>query len=132
MKEPKLLVNAMITPDGTFLDSRHRHDYKTHFDSVTKCEYTVDGGLDYVRRSTHPPEFAPKSIVLYSNSDHEDLREYFTWGTHGINGDQPKKLVKLKHLDKEHIEAILETQTQISDAVYQLLLNELLWRETKE
>lgn len=36
MNEPKLLANRIITPDGTMLQSKHRHDYVTHIDANGK------------------------------------------------------------------------------------------------
>ena len=132
MKEPQLLVNAMITPDGTFLESVHRHDYKSHLDSVTGFTYMVDGGLDYIRHSKHPPEFAPEYVVLYSDSNHKDLREYFRWGTYGPNGDQPKKLVQLRDLEEDHIKAIINTQKHLDPDFRRVFFNELLWRGSEE
>ena len=31
----RLIRNALQTPDGTVLESYHRHDYKTHLDGIT-------------------------------------------------------------------------------------------------
>ena len=39
-----LVRNAMRTPDGTIIRSRHRHDYVTHKDA-NGSEYMLDGGL---------------------------------------------------------------------------------------
>ena len=37
----------------------------------------------------------------------EQLREEFTWGTYGINGDQPLQRIKLKQMSDDHIRAII-------------------------
>ena len=38
-----ILSNRLKTPDGTILESLHRHDYVTHTDANGK-EYMLDGG----------------------------------------------------------------------------------------
>ena len=50
MMNEKYLANRIRTPDGTILESMHRHDYVTYIDANGK-EYMVDGGLDYLRRN---------------------------------------------------------------------------------
>jgi hypothetical protein len=51
----KILSNRMRTPDGTILESKHRHDYVTHLDANGN-EYMLDGGLAYVRCSAYGDE----------------------------------------------------------------------------
>ena len=41
-------------------------------------------------------------------------REYMIWGTRGKDGKSPLEFKPIKDLSTDHIEAILETQTQIS------------------
>ena len=99
-----LIKNAMQTPDGTILDSTHRHDYKTHTDANGKT-YMVDGGLDYVRRSAHGDE---EDLCLYDDAPHIIQASVLEWGTYGINGDQPLKYVTIAEMDTAHLEAVLE------------------------
>jgi hypothetical protein len=125
-EEPKLLTNAIRTPDGTILESRGRHDYRTYTDANGKT-YMVDGGLDYQRRNLHRD--APYIEISVDTSDpHGVIRECFTWGTYGINGDQPIKYVALKDLEVSHIEAILETQSQLREHMRQMFKDELVYR----
>jgi hypothetical protein len=51
----KLIKNCLETPDGTILQSRHRHDYHEYTDANGK-NYMIDGGLSYVRCSAHGDE----------------------------------------------------------------------------
>ncbi len=48
--EKRLIYNSIITPDGTVLVSRHRHDYNSHLDK-NGLTYSIDGGTDYTRTS---------------------------------------------------------------------------------
>lgn len=101
----ELLVNAITTPDGTYLESRNLHDLVGYMDDNGEY-YFVDGGPYYLRRSSNV-EPATCSCV-YSNDPHEEVREAIKWGTYGIDGDQPKKLVALKALTPDHIFNIIE------------------------
>ena len=122
----KYVSNRIRTPDGTILESMHRHDYVTYIDANGK-EYMVDGGLDYLRRNVH--DDAPyDELSLVSTDEHSVVREVFKWGTYGIDGKQKLKYVILKDMSWDHIEAILETQTQLRDHVRQVFVNELDYR----
>lgn len=59
----------------------------------------------------------------------EDIRRKLTWGTFGKSGKDPLKYVPLCDLTTEHIEAILATQTHISDDVARVLYMELGFRQ---
>ena len=102
----ELLVNAITTPDGTYLESRHRHDYQKYEDTVSGELYVIDGGLEYTRRSVNKNPAICSCV--YSNDPHEVIREAFKWGTYGRDADQPMKLVLLKDLTPDHIFNIIE------------------------
>ncbi len=101
--EVKLIRNAIQTPDGTIIESRSRHDYVTHTDANGK-EYMVDGGLDYIRRSANGDEI---DMSLYNDQPHEVQRDVLTWGTYGINGDQPLQYKTIADMDTGHLEAVV-------------------------
>ena len=108
LSEEKIVANRIRTPDGTILESKHRHDYVTYTDANGK-EYMVDGGTDYLRRIVH--DDAPyEELSVYADAPHAVIREVFKWGTRGKDGKQPLKFVVLKDMTTDHIEAILETQ----------------------
>lgn len=122
-----LLVNAIITPDGTVLQSTHRHDYVSHQDSNGETYY-LDGGLDYIRRSVNIERAT--DLSLYDSDPHESLREWFCWGTRGVSGNEPQTWVKLKNLSDQHIQAIIDTQHHIGKPVKKLLKDEITYRAT--
>lgn len=120
----KLLCNAIRTPDGTILESTHRHDYKTYTDANGK-EYMIDGGLDYVRCSVHEDQ---EWAGVYDDDDFAEIRLRFKWGTRGKNGDQPLKWKPLYMLENDHIRAIVETQTHLPEHIRKQFNEELKWR----
>jgi hypothetical protein len=126
MSEARIVANRIRTPDGTILESRHRHDYVTYVDANGK-EYMVDGGLDYLRRNVH--DDAPyEELSVYDDAPYALIREVFKWGTRGKGGRQPLTFVPLKDLTNDHIEAILETQIHISERIRKLFISELTFR----
>ena len=122
----QLVCNRIRTPDGTILQSYNRHDCKVHKDAVTGETYMIDGGLDYHRSYVNEVRATP--LMVYADDKHEDIREGFCWGTRGIDGKDPVKYVPLKDLTAEHINAILETQYQITDWLRRMFQNELEYR----
>lgn len=126
-KTMNLIYNALRTPDGTVLTSRHRHDYVTHIDKNGK-EYMIDGGLDYVRSSANGDE---EYLTVTIGADHSVCREACEWGTYGINGDQPLSYIKLCDMDTAHIEAVLENvNDRIRPSIKEMMKEELQFRNT--
>lgn len=100
-----LVYNAIKTPDGTILVSRHRHDYVTHQDKVTGETYMLDGGQDYRRMSVN--EIPAEDCSKYLEDGIEAFRDLVTWGSRGLNGDGPIKFLKLSELSDSHLAAII-------------------------
>lgn len=124
-----ILVNMIRTPDGTILQSRHRHDYVTYTDK-NGLQYMVDGGLDYLRRNVHH-EHPYEELSLYEEDPIEIIRERFDWGTYGKDGKQPFTRILLKDMTEEHIQAILETQ-RLLVSVQNMFHRELIYRKENE
>ena len=99
----RLIRNAIQTPDGTILESKHRHDYRSHNDANGKT-YMIDGGLEYVRCSVHNDQI---SLALYDTEPHSIQAQYLTWGSFGIRGDQPRRDIPIAEMETAHIEAVL-------------------------
>ena len=51
-----IIYNAIRTPDGTVIESKHRWDYQAHTDANGQL-YAVDGGNDYLRCVGEPSLF---------------------------------------------------------------------------
>jgi len=117
-----IVRNAIQTPDGTILESHHRHDYKEHVDATNGVTYMVDGGLSYLRRSGEG--FKELSVTTESAS-FEVLREVTTWGTYGINGDQPLRFVAVKDMETNHIERVLDLYDTIAKGIRYVMEKEL-------
>lgn len=126
MNEPKLLANRIITPDGTLMQSYHRHDYKTYIDDNGR-EYMVDGGLEYQRCNIH--DDAPYTdACVYDIDPHEVIRDAFCWGTRGKDGRQPVQYKPISQLSNAHIDAIIETQHHIPPHIRKAFEDEQQYR----
>lgn len=124
----KLVFNAIKTPDGTLVISRHRHDFVTHQDK-NGFRYSVDGGLEYLRRSwpDQAPEYQEASV--YIEDGIEKIREVIEWGTNGVDGKEPFRLIKLKDMDTSHIQACLDTQMNMHPHFREAFCMELQYRK---
>lgn len=128
--ERKLMYNAIMTPDGTLLVSRHRHDFRMHLDTVTGKEYGVDGGVTYIRHIGNVDKDC-KVILLYSDDDFETLRNNVAWGSYGKDGNEPLHYILIKDMEQDHILAILNNCKQIHMAWYNLFEKEIEYRNKK-
>lgn len=120
----KLIRNAMITPDGTLLISRGRHDCVMHEDENGKT-YMLDGGLDYIRASANGDE---KFIPMYNNEPHQVQRWVLKWGTYGKHGDQPLTLKPIADMDTGHIAAVL-TECNPAQVYRECMVKEMEYRD---
>jgi len=122
--DTQLVRNAMRTPDGTIIRSRHRHDYVTHKDA-NGSEYMLDGGLDYVRSSANGDE---EYMAVTLEDTHEVVREACDWGTYGKNGDQELSYITLCDMETEHIQAVLLNVATINPGIRTAMESELEYR----
>lgn len=132
MNSDQMICNAITTPDGTYLRSYHRHDYKAYKDKVSGETYMVDGGTDYVRRSINTTP--AKSMDVYLSDPFERIRQAFVWKSYGKNGEHlPHGIyITLHAMTTDHIHAILETQWHIKGShVEDLMIKELAYRKER-
>lgn len=126
MEDPQIIVNQIMTPDGTIIKSQHRHDYVTHLDK-NGLVYSVDGGLDYLRRTFHstpnigfrkifngllsligiarPDPIKYTELSVFSNDPHEVIREHYCRGGRGKNGDKPLTWVPIAKMSNQWLKA---------------------------
>jgi hypothetical protein len=98
----KIVYNAIQTPDGTVLESIHRHDYQTYVDTNGKT-YMVDGGLSYVRRSDNGDEVL---LTKYEDQPHEQIREYAFrsgYGKPGTSDYGTYRITRIADMDDEYL-----------------------------
>ena len=131
-EQRKILYNAIRTPDGTVLESRHVHDFRQHRDKKTGGLYGVDGGTEYRRRSG-PEDYEEISIIWEPNMPHDILREYLTWASYGKNGKGPVRYLLLKNMETSHINNVLDTQRGLDKFYAKAFFAELDYRgETQD
>ena len=99
-----IVANMMKCPDGTILQSKHRHDYVDHTDE-NGVYYFLDGGLSYVRYSGNG-----ELLTIYNTDNISIIRENMYWGR---NYDENKNLldetqwVKIKDITDSHLDALI-------------------------
>ena len=121
-----ILVNKIQTPDGTILESKHRHDYVSHTDANGEY-YMVDGGKDYLKRSIN---IIPAiDLTIEDDGSHELRRQYLTWGN---NYDKdmnrlPETIYNpIKDMTSDHIQAILDGGWSKNNTFYEEIFKEEL------
>lgn len=122
----QIVGNTCITPDGTVLHSKYRHDYVEHLDKHTGELYFLDGGNDYVRCSKHGRW--PIVWTVTMKDLHSSRRQLFAWKTYGRDGEfAPKgKWVYLNEMSTEHIQNILDYQPHIRGTYVEVLFKDEL------
>jgi len=123
-KSKQIVHNAIQTPDGTIIESRHRYDYVEHIDK-NGYTYFVDGGMDYLRRGYTTPNY--KELSLYEDDDFELIRKTVTRGGRGVDGTEPLTFVPIAEMNDEWLQAaiIYNEQRGMGDMV----MNRLYKRE---
>lgn len=126
----RILKNSIVTPDGTELWSKNRHDYIEHKDIVSGEMYINDGGNEYFRRSVNTIPY--KDISVIDDGSFECCRYHMCWG---VNYDVHKNLLRqtkwvaIKDLDTEHIWNILLNIPNIDDYYKKVMTEEIIYRE---
>ena len=131
MTSHRLILNSLMTPDGTILTSRHVHDHVSHIDA-NGLMYSNDGGLDYQHRTVQ--DSAPYTdLSVYADDDYELVRKSFCRGGRGKKGDEPLKWVPMNEMSDEWLTACIaynEERGMGGGFANQLYKKELEYRET--
>ena len=128
MEDKRIILNQIMTPDGTILQSFHRHDYVTYTDK-NGLEYMVDGGPEYLRRNVHSTPLtlirkikkfllgligktlkdplAYTELTIYEDAPFEVIREHFHRGGRGKDGRQPLTWVPMSKMNNAWLEACI-------------------------
>ena len=125
MKDTRLIYNAIRTPDGTLLESKYTHDYRTHTDA-NGATYMVDGGLSYLRRTRN--EEPAEELSEYMYYGHELARKRLMWGTYGKEGNEALKWKAIAEMSDAHIDAVLSDVVRITPIIKDTLLEEIVYR----
>ena len=123
MSKDQLVYNSVeCLKCGSILVSHHRHDYKT-----CGCENNtmVDGGVSYSRYGGVEMKFV-KPFRIYDDDTFENVRGYATRGGRGINGDEPLTYVKIKDMNDDWLDAVLDYGGPIWHI--ELIKKEILYR----
>ena len=125
------LYNAIKTPDGTVLWCQTNHDYKSYKDSVSGETYMVDGTGYGTRRSVNT--VAPEDLSIWTSDPFEKVRTAKFWASYGKDGKGERVMLSLQEMEKDHIEAILKTQSQLKGTEREtLFVQELEYRKAKD
>lgn len=119
-------ASRIRTPDGTILQSFHRHDYKEHEDAVSGETYILDGGIDYIRGSIN--KVPAEDLTVYADDPFEVKREVPIWGTYGKDGKQELRWVSVAEMEDGHIQALLDPAMYVAKRVKDVLKEEALNR----
>ncbi len=102
-----LIQNAIQTPDGTILVSRHRHDMQSHIDK-DGSRYAVDGCSDYCKITGDKSKI--RQLFISHEECMDDMVDWLVWGTRPNPKDGKVVYRFLKDLETEHLKAIAKTQ----------------------
>lgn len=119
----QLIYNAIRTPDGTVLESRYIHDFKSHKDKLTGEVYIVDGGMAYLRRSSN--KVKAEELSVYREDSFDKIRSVPIWRSFGKEDKGPERFLSLDQMSINHIKTILDTQPHIGSWLREMFIKEL-------
>lgn len=106
MNNGNVVYSALLTPDGTLLESSYKYDYKTHKDKNGKT-YRIDGGISYLRCTDNGDE---NLIILFDTDPHHIIRKFTgRWSfpkllRDNCNPDLNKIYIRLFQMTDSHLD----------------------------
>lgn len=110
-----IILNQIITPDGTILRSTSGDVYDFHNDSVTKKLYAVSGGISEVIRVI--PDRNSRDISVWSYDTNESLKGR-------LHVKFKNEIVPIRKLNKKQITMYLKNQK--TENLYDAILRNVL------
>ena len=104
VKEPRIVLNRIKTPDGTILTSFSTHDYIEHHDANGQY-YAVDGGNSYLKRVFDVSDYTELSV--YENDTFEKIRESFHRGGRGKLGNEELTWIPMNKMNNNWLQACI-------------------------
>lgn len=121
-----VLLTKLITPDGTELVSRYRHDFQTYTDKNGKW-YMIDGGSDYCRSSANGDE---KFIQITTNDNFELIRDSYR-----RYNKYSKEYIKLSEMSCDWLQNLIDLfiiEEVTENPLFRIFLEEKIYRTEKE
>lgn len=127
-EEREIVVNAIITPDGTRLQSKHRHDFVMYSDKNGNS-YGVDGGCAYLKRTYTTPDY--KDVSLYTDDPIEEIRKFFYRGGYGKDTKGKYREVLLQDMSDDWVKNVIDCENEHHPGHYltQIYKTELNYRK---
>ena len=120
----RIILNRIRTPDGTVLTSFYRHDFNSHKDKNGEL-YTIDGGVDYLKRSLNIIPYI--DLTIYENDPFDFVRKSF----HRWDGEVLKKYVPMCDMSENWLDNLiiwLKERTEKHEFPLYLYLKEKRYR----
>lgn len=123
---PRIVYNAIQTPDGTVLESLTMSDYRQHLDEVTNELYFCHGGNRYLARNLNI--FPYIELSLHADGDFELIRQRMAIFSNLALGIRTRKPVKLCNLSDKILEKKIKANQDKTDPYNQMFQKEWDYR----
>lgn len=123
-----MIIQNAIRVGDQIIRSTHRHDSVSleHSSGI----YRIDGGHEYFLYSFPYgccKEF--EDLRLTDSNALKTIKNKLIWGTKGKEGDEPLKYIKIKDMEKEHMEKLLfEVRPHLINPLHRTIMH-MIYKE---